>query len=379
MNLASKYAHVIDERWEAESVVGLVLSNDNYKFKGDRTCVVYSIPIAPMVDYSRSGTSRYGTPNDISRNIQTLTVAKDRAFTFIIDKGDEVQSEYLTNPGAALARQIHEGVVPEFDTYCFRVMANSAVENGHTDATAVTKSNAYELLLKGIQHMSDRNVPIDNCVCYCTFAYGGFLMQDSAFVKSGDISQEMVKKGIVGRAAGVDIVLVPNTRLPAGASFLIVHKDAAIAPRQLEEFRIHSDPPGVSGSLCEGRVLFDCFVLDEKADGIYFHGGQEIIKTLKFMTSASNTGKSTIIMNTEKEAAGNKWYAITAATRAALPTVTYGTPINTASGGSWHGATVLTSNSVELTPTSGHKYVAVCETDDDNYPIAYETKKLSIG
>jgi len=101
INLATKYSSKVDERFTRESQAALALSNE-YEFKGDKTVKVYSIPIVPMVDYTRSGTSRYGTPADLTRNVQTLTVTKDRAFTFIIDRGDEIQSEMVnTCPYAA--------------------------------------------------------------------------------------------------------------------------------------------------------------------------------------------------------------------------------------------------------------------------------------
>ena len=379
VNLAIEYSKIVDERWEAKSVVGAVLSRDKFNFKGERTVVVYSIPVSPMVDYSRSGSSRYGTPGDLARNIQEMTVTRDRGFTFIIDKGDDIQSQNVTNAGMALAREINECVVPEYDTYCFSVMAESAEDNGHYSGTAINKSNAFQMLLNGIQHMSDRNVPIENCVCFCTFAFGGLLMQDSSFVKSSDIAQKLMIEGYIGRAAGVDIVLVPNTRLPAGAAFLIVHRDACVAPYQIREYKIHDDPPGISGQLCEGRVLYDCFVLDEKSDGIYYHGGQNVIKTLRFMTAAAASGKSTVILNCEKEAAANKWYYITAATKAALPTVTFGTAIDRTATGSWYGAVQLTAVSTDITVTSGHKYIAVVEVDSNEKPVCYDTKKLNVG
>ena len=39
---------------------------------------------------------------------------------------------------------------------------------------------------------------------------------------------------------------------------------------KLEDYRVHQDPPGVSGSLVEGRVCYDAFVLDNKKLGIYY-------------------------------------------------------------------------------------------------------------
>ena len=70
MNLASKYAPEVDERFYRESQAVLALNN-NYKFTGVQTVNVYSIPVVPMTDYKRSGANRYGTPNDLTRNVQT--------------------------------------------------------------------------------------------------------------------------------------------------------------------------------------------------------------------------------------------------------------------------------------------------------------------
>ena len=379
MNLATKYSKQVDERWERESQATLVTSHA-FDFKGDQTCVVYSIPYAPLNDYQRSGANRYGTPNDLSRNIQTLTVTQDKGFTFVIDRGDEVQSEYVSNPGTALAREIKEVIVPAFDTYCFGVMAASAIENGHNSTTAITTSNAHKALLDGVQHMADRNVPVEDCYAFCSYQYANLLMQDSAFIRYGDAAQKMLKTGQIGIADGVEIVLVAPSRLPAGASFLLVHKDACVAPKQLEEYKTHIDPLGYSGTVCEGRVLYDCFVLDEKSDGIYYHGGQSVLKNLRFMTSATASGKSTIIMNCEKEKTTNRWYAKTASDHASLPAVTYGTPIDVTTASSpWYGATQLTAKSTEITPTSGHTRVKVVEVLSNMNPIGVAEKPLNIG
>ena len=379
MNLATKYAKQVDERWTESSQAALVLGNNNYSFKGDKTVVIYSIPIAPLNNYTRSGTSRYGTPDDLTRNIQTLAVSQDKGFTFIIDKGDEVQSEYVSNPGSALARQIREVIVPNFDRYCFSVMAQSAKDNGHYDTTAVTASNAYEMLLKGCAHMSDRNVPIENVICFCTYSFYGMLLRDPAFVKYADSSQKMVALGRVGRCAGVEVVACGVSKLPQGAAFLLVHKDSCVAPKQLEEYKIHDNPPGISGSLVEGRTLYDCFVLDEKAAGIYYHGGQGVLGLIEVMTAASAAGKTSVIVNKQKDASTNKWYYITASAKAGLPTATVGTPIDTTVSGDWYGAVELTAPSTEITPTSGHKWMAVIETDSSKYPLYLNNVKMNIG
>ena len=111
INLASKYSEKVDERFSRKSQAMLALNND-YRVTGVKTVNVYSIPVVAMTNYTRSGANRYGTPNDLTRNVQTLTVNKDRAYTFIIDKGDKIQSQMVMDAGKALSRQINEVVVP---------------------------------------------------------------------------------------------------------------------------------------------------------------------------------------------------------------------------------------------------------------------------
>jgi len=358
----------------------MVALNNDYKFTGEKTVKVYSIPIVPMGDYARSGgpyaasgNSRYGIPTDLARNVQSLTITKDRSFTFVIDKGDKIQSQMVSDAGKALSRQLREVVIPEFDSYVFKTLFNAAVANGNYDSTAITKSNAYEMFLAGMEHMGNKSVPDRGRVAFCSYRFANLLMQDPAFIKYSDRSQEMVIRGEMGEVDGCKIVKVPSSHLPQGCAFIITHNIAATGPKQLEDYRIHDDPPGISGWLVEGRFIYDCFVLNEKADAIYAHGGQAMIKDLPVVTAATDTGKSTIVVNGQLEKAGNKWYYDTATTVAGLTAVTYNTAITTSA---W---TQLTANGTEITPTSGDVYIRVVEVDADDKPVAVGDALLNIG
>ena len=370
INLASKYAKQVDERFHRESQAMMALNN-NYEFTGVETVKVYSIPVVAMTDYKRAGANRYGTPNDLARNVQTMTVRKDRSFTFIIDKGDKIQSQMVSDAGKALSRQIREVVVPEFDTYVFKTLAAAAVARGATSNTAITKNNAYEQFLNGMEWLGNHNVPDSGRVCFCSYRFANLIKQDPAFMKTGDKSQEMITKGVFGEVDGCTMVKVPASRLPAGAAFLITHKIAATAPKQLEDYKIHDNPPGISGWLVEGRFIYDAFVLNEKADAIYHHGSQAVMKDLIVTTAATTQGKSTVLVTSEMEGA-KRLYA-TAATVDELPAVTYGTAIT---DGDW---TDLTGASLEITPETGDVYVRVVEVDGANKPIAVGTTNLNIG
>lgn len=69
---------------------------------------------------------------------------------------------------------------------------------------------------------------------------------------------------------GAAVQKVPASRLPSKFGFMLCHPCATVAPLKLQDYRIHSDPPGISGSLVEGRVVYDAFVLQNKAKAIYY-------------------------------------------------------------------------------------------------------------
>lgn len=271
-NYASKFAEKVDERFHKESQSSLVVSNA-YKFVGVQTVKVYSVPVVPMVDYKRSGVNRYGTPEDLGNSVQEMTVTKDRSFTFVIDKGDDIQSGLVMNAGKALSRQLREVCIPEFDTHVFKKLAVAAcAKDGHSATTVPEESNAYKLFLKGQEVLGNACVPENGRVALCSYNFANLLKQDPAFMKYGDRTQEMVVKGILGEVDGTRIVKVPSARLPEGCDFILTHPMACVAPKQLESYKVHTDPPGISGALVEGRMIYDAFVLNNKADAIFYHG-----------------------------------------------------------------------------------------------------------
>ena len=372
INLASQYSTNVDERFTRESQAMLALNND-YEFTGVQTVKVYSIPVAVMTDYLKSGSNRYGTPDDLTRNVQSMTLNRDRAFTFIIDKGDKIMSQMVSDVGKALSRQLREVCVPEFDTYVFRTLAAKATAFGNYDSTQATKENAYELFLNAQEKLGNANVPDQGRVCFCSYRFANLLKMDPAFMRYGDASQQMLIKGVIGEVDGCKIVKVPSSRLPAGCAFILTHPIAATGPKQLEDYKIHDNPPGISGWLCEGRVIYDCFVLNEKAKAVYYHGSQAVLKILNVGTAGTDTGKTTILVE-PGVMEGSKRYYQTAATASALTAVTHGTAITTSA---W---TEMTSGTgLEITPSSGHTVVRVVEVDSASKPIAVGDAVINVG
>lgn len=270
VNLASKFSTKVDERFKLRSLTEIGINRD-YDWTGVNTVSVYSIPTVAMNDYSRTGLTRYGTAGELQDTKQDLTLAKDRSFTFTIDRGNHIEQMMVKEAGKALSRQINEVVIPEVDIYRLSTMSASAVANSHTATAAITASNAYSSLLAGQESMSDNKVPLTQRVAFVTPSFYSFIKLDNSFIRDSESGQGMLKSGVVGTVDGVKIVVVPSSYFPANHAFILAHPAATVAASKLEDYKTHDNPPGVNGWLVEGRIIYDAFVLANKTAALYAH------------------------------------------------------------------------------------------------------------
>jgi N4-gp56 family major capsid protein len=269
VNLASKYSGKVDERFKLKSLTEAA-THQEYEWNGVNAVNVYSIATSAMGNYARTGANRYGTPAELDDTVANYTLSRDRAFTFSIDKGNREDSQMVREAGKALARQNDEVVVPEIDIYRLSKLAAAATANsGVPAATNITTSNAYSSFLQATAYLDDNKVPQEGRIAFVTPSFYNFLKQDSTFLKASDIGQTMLINGQVGEVDGVKIVKVPTSYMPAKTPFILVHKSVMCAPKKLQEYKIHENPPGINGNLVEGRIYYDAFVLDAKKKGVY--------------------------------------------------------------------------------------------------------------
>lgn len=213
------------------------------------TVNVFSIDTVPLNDYSRTGANRYGNPTELGNKVQTMKITQDKGWTFTIDKANKTQSQMVMDAGAACARQMSEVIIPFYDAYVFRKLALAATANGQFKTETINKGDAYSKFLDAQETLGNKNVPDAGRVCLCSYAFANKLKQDPSFMRYGDMTQEMLIKGVMGEVDGVKIVKVPASRLPEGCNFILTHPMACVAPRQLNEYKIHTDAPGISGWL----------------------------------------------------------------------------------------------------------------------------------
>ena len=273
INYADKYSNILDEKFKVESKSDIAVNQD-YDFVGAKTVKIQSVNTVELSNYTRSGSNRYGTPNELDNAIQEMTMSQDKSFTFTIDKMNEDETNGALNAGKALNRQIRERVIPAVDAYRFGVMASKA---GHTEnGVTLSASNVYGAIVDATAYLDDREVPMDGRILVVTSATYGLMKKSKDIVMETEVGMDMKVKGVIGSLDGMTIVKVPSNRLPEGFQFLITHRVATTAPVKLAEYKIHTDAPGISGSLVEGRVYYDAFVLDNKKDAIYYVTSQSL-------------------------------------------------------------------------------------------------------
>ncbi len=272
IDLVTKFQPYTDEQFKAESKKYL-LTNQDFDWTGAHTVKVYKVTTSKMNDYGRTGPtgdnwSRYGAVGTLDATTEEMTLSKDRSFTFAIDKLDEDETSEQLAAASALARQVREVVIPEVDTYTYGVMCTNA--GTKPAATTLTSDNIYDEILKGSETLDNAEAPETNRVLLVTPTTYTLMKKSADITMETDIGQEMRLHGVIGMLDGFSVIKVPANRVPSDFGFLMAHPSATVAPTKLEEYTVHVNPPGISGSLVEGRVCYDAFVLDNKANAIYY-------------------------------------------------------------------------------------------------------------
>ncbi len=271
IELVTKFLPLVDEVFASESKTAL-LTNKNFDFDGAHTVKIWKIGTAEMNDYGRTGAeegnwSRYGKVLDLDATTETMTLRKDRSFTYVIDRLDEDESGL--EAAKALSRQLHQVVIPEVDLYTISEMAANA---GHKpDAAALTADNIYDEIIKGSNALDKSEAPEKDRSLVVTPDTYLLLKRCKDIAMETDIGNEMRLKGIIAMVDGMPVIRVPAARVPAGFGFMIAHPIATVGVEKLAAYKVHHNPPGISGTLTEGRIVYDAFVLENKAGAIYYH------------------------------------------------------------------------------------------------------------
>ena len=276
IDLVTSFRPYVDEQFKAESKKSLV-TNSDFDWTGAHTIKVYKVSTSKMNDYQRTGKadgSRYGEIDNLDAVTEEMTLKKDRSFTFTIDKLDEDETGRALQAASALARQVREVVIPEVDSYVYMVMAENA--GVKPEPVQLTVNNIYDEITNATESMDDNEVLEDGRQLIVTPRTYRLMKKSPDIVLNTDMGEDLRIRGVVANLDGMNVGKVPSKRLPQNFGFMVCHPVATVAPTKLEDYKVHKDPPGISGSLVEGRVCYDAFVLDNKVNAIYYQAETEI-------------------------------------------------------------------------------------------------------
>ena len=263
IELVEKYLPYVDEQFTQESKKEY-LTNQDFSFSGAHSVKIYKISTGKMNDYGRTGAtggnwSRYGAVEALNATTERKELSQDRSFTFAIDTLDTEETEGQLEAATALSRQMREVVIPEVDTYVLGKICEGA---GNKPAEKeLTSSNIYDEIFMANTALDNADVPETGRILVVT-PETLLLMKTSK--DSAGRYQDMVRAvldeskrsvGFVGNLDGLDVLKVSAKRLPEKFGFMVVHPCATVAPTKLESYKTHQNPPGLSGSLVEGRIV----------------------------------------------------------------------------------------------------------------------------
>lgn len=224
------------EIWSAQLLMALrdnlvyaqpQLVNRNYE--GEITSHGQSVHITmigdpTIFDYDAGDTINY---EDVETSGTDLVIDQAKAFAFKLDDVDKAQA--LLNPMQEMATNAARGLRDKADAYVASLYTGVAAANtiGSTASpinTYTTPTDAYDKVLVPMRTKLNRaSVPKEGRYIVVSPEFTGSLLEDSRFVKVNESgTEEGLRNGIVGRAAGFDILESNNTPVPSGDTQVVM-------------------------------------------------------------------------------------------------------------------------------------------------------------
>ena len=204
-------AHLNQERWA--TLVDAKLRNQlvtvdnlifNNRYEGTPTSGKVKIPVRDTEVAVKTYDKASGIdPEASSTAYITLDIDQDEAVNELIDGYDAASvpdgiiADRLDSAGYSLALSI--------DKKSIGALEGATGANISATKTAATESNAYKLALEAKRVLGRKGVPAAGRFMIASPEYLEVLMLDDHFIKQGDLSQELVQQGVVGRIAGFNV------------------------------------------------------------------------------------------------------------------------------------------------------------------------------
>lgn len=293
INLASEYSTLLDKRFTQKSLTDAWCGHD-YNFNGVNSINVWTIGQATINDYVASGMNRFSNnnaPTEIGDEINTYVLQNKRSFAHTLDITNVQDQKNIKKANAVLKQIWDEQLVPEIDAYRLETWAEGAGLT--TVGSALDKSTVIEAILTGTSAMNNQLVNRDGRVVFVTESLAVKCKLAAELQYNESYTNKAIVNGQIAKLNGMPIVAVPDSWMPTGVEFMIKYKRSSADPTKLKMLRAHTVVPGLAGTLIEGLVRYDSFVLAQKAYGIMLYGTSSGIAAHAPLTVSSGTATFT--------------------------------------------------------------------------------------
>jgi N4-gp56 family major capsid protein len=167
------------------------------------------------------------TPEELTDAQRTLVVDQAKYFSFFVDDVDARQAKGNVMP-TAMERAAYKlaDVIDQYvaSLYTGVAAANTVGSVGSPIDTFTTVTDAYDKILVPLRTaLAKANVPKAGRFVVVSPELVGSLLKDARFIKVNEAgTSEGLRNGIVGRAAGFDILESNNTPVPSGDTQVII-------------------------------------------------------------------------------------------------------------------------------------------------------------
>lgn len=211
-------AHTAQERYSSlvdQKLRKTLVTKDNYifnnRYEGDPKAGKVKIPVRDTEVTVKAYNKTTGAVLEMGGTTYLdLSIDQDEAVNEIVDGFDAasvpdgIVAERLDSAGYSLGLSI--------DTKSIRLLETTEGITVDTVKTALTDTTAYKAVLKAKRSLSRLGVPNDGMRwLIASPEFMEIIMTDDKFIKQGDLSQEMVQAGAVGKIGGFNVFESNNT------------------------------------------------------------------------------------------------------------------------------------------------------------------------
>ncbi len=289
ISLAQKYLPMLDETYQLSSLTA-PLDYNVVDYSGGNVVKIFKTSMQGLADYDRNTGFVDGS---VTGSWETLTLKRDRARSFIIDRMDN--DETLDQAFGSLAGEfIRTKVAPEVDAYRFSAYAST--EGIGSASGTLTESTIIDAIDAAVQAMDENEVPYEDRILFITPANYALLKKATADMRFASVNDSQLNSNFE-MYDGMRVVKVPQRRFKTAVTlcdgsssdqldggftpaedakdinFMIIHPSAVLQVPKHTLPRIFSPEENQKADAWkfDYRIYHDAFVLPNKLSGVYLH------------------------------------------------------------------------------------------------------------